>query len=172
MTDSAGSILKVNAENGVMNNDFDIDSKNLFAVLTDAPTNGFVELQTDGSFIYIPRKGFEGTDRFKYAILDEKNLSTSNTVSIKVNKQGSSYYKGSPHLFKVFPNPTKDSFTLKSEVDIISIKLTDASGKIFREELINAKSKVIDVSNLKPGLYFVITNIGGYYFSEKLIIIY
>ena len=122
-TDSIGIVLRVNAENGVLTNDFDMDSKQLSAVLTDAPANGFIDLQADGSFIYIPRKGFEGSDRFKYAIFDEKDLSSSTTVSINVKKQSSTYYTGNPDLFKIYPNPAVGSFTIRGDVDIISIKL-------------------------------------------------
>jgi len=168
--DTVGVVMRVNAENGVLKNDFDIDSKYFNAVLTDAPTNGFIELNADGSFVYIPRKGFVGVDRFKYAVFDEKDLSTSTTVSINVEKQASTYYTGNPDLFKIFPNPANGSFKIQSDVDIISIKLLDATGRLFREEYLNSKFKQIDISGLKSGIYYVLTNIGGQYFSEKLII--
>jgi len=169
-TDTVGIVMRVDAEKGVLKNDFDIDSKQLSAVLTDAPANGFIDLQADGSFIYIPRKGFVGIDRFKYAIFDEKDLSSSTTVSIHVKKQTSTYYTGNLDLFKIYPNPAFGSFSIKGDVDIISIKLLDATGRIFREEFINSKVKQIDISGLKAGIYYVLTNIGGQYFSEKLII--
>lgn len=169
-TDSIGIVLRVDVKNGVLTNDFDMDSKKLSAVLTDAPANGFIDLHADGSFVYIPRKGFVGTDRFKYAIFDEKDLSTSTTVSIHVKKQSSTYYTGNPDLFKIYPNPAVGSFTIRGDVDIISIKLLDATGRIFREKFINSKFKQIDIFGLKAGIYYVLTNIGGQYFSEKLII--
>jgi len=170
MSDTARTVLQVDSVNGVLNNDFDMDSKVLTAVLTDAPANGFVDLKADGSFVYIPRKGFEGIDRFKYAIFDEKDLSSSATVSIDVKKQRATLYTGNPGVFKIFPNPAKGAFTIEGKVDIYSVSLLDSSGRKFREELISAKSKTINISNLKAGLYYVLTNIGGQFYSEKLII--
>jgi len=168
-TDSVGIVMRINAQNGVLKNDFDMDSKALNSVLTDAPSNGFVELNADGSFIYIPRKGFEGIDRFQYAVFDGQDLSKSTSVQLHVKKQSSTYYTGNPNLFKIFPNPSTGKFNIKSDVEITSIKLLDETGRLFKEEMVNAKSKQIDVSYLKPGFYFIITNIGGQYFSEKFI---
>ncbi|MBP6611575.1 MAG: T9SS type A sorting domain-containing protein, partial [Paludibacter sp.] len=168
-TDSVGIVMRINAQNGVLKNDFDMDSKMLDAVLTDAPANGFVELNADGSFIYIPRKGFVGIDRFQYAVFDGQDLSNSTSVQLNVKKQSSTYYTGNPNLFKLFPNPSTGVFNIKSDVEITSIKLLDEAGRLFKEEITNAKSKQIDVSYIKPGIYFIITNIGGQYFSEKFI---
>lgn len=168
-TDSVGIVMRINAQNGVLKNDFDMDSKMLDAVLTDAPANGFVELNADGSFVYIPRKGFVGIDRFQYAVFDGQDLSKSTSVQLNVKKQSSTYYTGNPNLFKLFPNPSTGVFNIKSDVEITSIKLLDEAGRLFKEEITNAKSKQIDVSYIKPGIYFIITNIGGQYFSEKFI---
>lgn len=170
MPDTLSTVLNVNAELGVMKNDYDMDSKVLSAVLTDAPTNGFVDLRSDGSFLYIPRKGFEGIDIFKYAIFDEKDLSTSATVKINVTKQSSTYYTGNSGLFTLYPNPSSGYFSIKSDLDVVSLKILDANGRLLKEEYVNSKFKKIDISDLQAGLYFVITNIGGRFFSEKLVI--
>jgi len=170
MPDTLSTVLNVNANIGLMKNDFDMDSKVLSAVLTDAPANGFVDLKPDGSFVYIPRKGFEGTDIFKYAVFDEKDLSTSATVKIQVHKQSSTYYTGNTGLFKLIPNPASEYFNITSELNVVSLKLLDSNGRLIREVFVDSKSKRIDIADLKTGLYFVITNIGGRYFSEKLIV--
>ena len=169
MDNDDGIIYRVNAQNGVLNNDFDMDSKMLNAVLTDAPSNGFVELNADGSFVYIPRKGFEGVDRFQYAVFDGQDLSKSTTVQLNVKKQSATFSNKNPNLFNIFPNPSSGIFNINSDIEITSIKLLDENGRFFNEEIINAKSKQIDVSYLNPGFYFIITNIGGQYFSEKFI---
>lgn len=170
MPDTARTVFSVDAANGVLKNDFDMDSKVLSAVLTDAPANGFVDLKADGSFVYIPRKGFEGVDRFKYAIFDEKDLSSGALVSIDVKKQVAKYYTGNPGIFKIFPNPASGSFTIQGKVNIYSVSLLDSSGRMFREDIISAKNKTIDISDLRQGIYFVLTNIGGQFYSEKLIV--
>lgn len=170
MPDTLNTVLNVNVQTGVMKNDYDMDSKVLSAVLTDAPANGFVDLRSDGSFLYIPRKGFEGIDIFKYAVFDEKDLSTSAAVKIHVKKQSTNYYTGNPGLFTVYPNPSTEYFNIKSDINIASLKILDASGRLLKDEFVNSKLKQIDISDLKAGIYFVITNISGRYFSEKLIV--
>lgn len=168
-TDSIGIVLRADSASSVLNNDFDLDGNEIKAVLTNAPTNGFVELNADGTFLYIPLKGFVGIDKFQYAVFDGQDLSSNTTVQIDVKKQSSTYYTGKPNLFKIYPNPTTGLFYIQSEVEIISLKLLDENGRLFKEIMVNAKSKQLDISDLKSGFYFVITNIGGQYFSEKII---
>src|SRR5262249_26158442 len=50
---------------GVLWNDVDIDKDPLQAVLVAGPSNAmFFELHTDGSFVYMPKPGFQGEDGF------------------------------------------------------------------------------------------------------------
>lgn len=169
-TDSIGIIFSVEAKNGVLKNDFDMDSKQLHAVLTNAPANGYVELKTDGSFTYIPKMGFQGVDRFKYAIFDEKDLSNSTTVTVDVKNQSKSGSGGNSKLFSIFPNPATNQVTIKAELEIVSIKILDATGRLIVEKFVNSKLQQINISQLKTGLYYLITHIGGRYFSEKMIV--
>jgi aryl-phospho-beta-D-glucosidase BglC (GH1 family) len=67
-------VSTVNATNGVLANDYDINlglsSISLSAVLVAAPTNGVLSLNADGSFTYTPFAGFSGTDAFRYQTYD------------------------------------------------------------------------------------------------------
>lgn len=81
-----GKTLKVSRSKGVLSNDTDEDgpapSK---AVLKSKPRNGKLKFKADGSFIYTPKKGYNGTDRFTYQAVDkQKAKSTPTTVEIKV----------------------------------------------------------------------------------------
>jgi hypothetical protein len=124
-------IYKVDAENGLLRNDFDLDGWAMFAVLVDAPSNGFVELNADGSFVYIPRKGFKGVDRFKYAVYDGKSLSASATVTLNVKKRSDGDNIGNRKLFTLYPNPATDFFVIKSEVDVVSVRVLICQGNLF-----------------------------------------
>ena len=68
---------------GVINNDSDVEGDVLSASLLVAPLNGQVELNTDGSFTYIPGINFEGGDSFTYALSDG-SLEDQATVFISV----------------------------------------------------------------------------------------
>ncbi|BBG65118.1 autotransporter protein or domain, integral membrane beta-barrel [Hydrogenimonas sp.] len=48
------------------------------------PSNGTVEILSDGNFTYTPNAGFIGTDSFTYTITDDNNLSDTATVTIEV----------------------------------------------------------------------------------------
>lgn len=68
--------LTVNSENGVRDNDYksklseDAISVTDKIVIKDKVTNGVLTLnEEDGSFIYVPKKDFMGTDEFTYSIV-------------------------------------------------------------------------------------------------------
>jgi hypothetical protein len=79
-----GTALTVEAP-GVLENDSDVDSDSLTAVLDTAPANGTLTLNGDGSFTYTPDAAFTGTDSFGYRANDGTLDSTVATVVITVN---------------------------------------------------------------------------------------
>lgn len=70
---------------GVLANDQDVDGNPLSAVLAAGPANGFLTLNADGSFTYIPDQNFNGTDSFTYRASDGATQSNLATVTIVVN---------------------------------------------------------------------------------------
>jgi VCBS repeat-containing protein len=70
---------------GVLDNDSDVDGDNLSALLVQAPTNGTLILNQDGSFIYTSNGNFNGPDLFTYQASDGIEQSTPATVTITVN---------------------------------------------------------------------------------------
>ncbi|MGY5848001.1 Ig-like domain-containing protein [Salegentibacter sp. HM20] len=78
--------LNVNEANGVLANDEDEDGDALIAELRDAPENGTLNLNPDGSFTYTPDAGFFGTDTFTYVAFDGEDFSNLASVSIVVNQ--------------------------------------------------------------------------------------
>lgn len=77
--------LNVGAANGVLNGDADEDGDGIMAVLDTQPANGFVTLNPDGSFTYVPDPGFDGTDTFTYHANDGTDDSNTATVTIEVS---------------------------------------------------------------------------------------
>jgi hypothetical protein len=58
--------LNVDANSGVLANDFSPSGGPLTATLVSPPSNGTLTLNSDGSFEYDPNAGFAGTDIFTY----------------------------------------------------------------------------------------------------------
>src|SRR5207253_2177840 len=83
--------LTVNAP-GVLSNDTDADGNPLTAVATTGPNSlivgpnhGTLTFNADGSFTYVPRLFFNGTDSFTYRAFDGVFFSNVATVNITVN---------------------------------------------------------------------------------------
>jgi VCBS repeat-containing protein len=55
------------------------------AILLQGPANGALTLNSDGSFTYVPKANFSGTDSFVYKSSDEEKHSSNQTVTITVN---------------------------------------------------------------------------------------
>ncbi len=71
---------------GVLSNDSDVENEQLFAYPVIPPTNGFVTLNEDGSFNYIPHTNFTGTDEFYYVSCDIRGACQGNT-RVQINVQ-------------------------------------------------------------------------------------
>lgn len=69
---------------GVLGNDSDPDGDTLTALLASQPTNGIVNVSSNGAFIYTPNTNFNGTDSFTYHANDGLTNSALATVSITV----------------------------------------------------------------------------------------
>ena len=70
---------------GVLANDFDVDSVSLTVALETGPTyaNQF-QLNSDGSFLYVPLTDFSGNDSFTYRVVDEQGASQLAQVFLDV----------------------------------------------------------------------------------------
>ena len=84
----AGTPLVVNAAQGVLANDTDVDGQTLTATVLTQPTNGTVTMASDGSFTYTPNAGFSGTNTFTYRATDGA-LTSDATVTITVTSGNS-----------------------------------------------------------------------------------
>ena len=95
----ADTTLTVEAA-GVLFNDYDPNGDTLTATLADAPANGTVTLNGDGSFTYTPDAGFVGADSFTYLTNDGLISSEVATVILGVDNQAPAAiddYYGIPH---------------------------------------------------------------------------
>ena len=79
-----GGALTVDALNGVLANDSDVDVEALSALRASDPLHGELTLNADGSFTYTPHSGFDGTDSFTYRASDGDAESGLATVLLSV----------------------------------------------------------------------------------------
>ncbi|MBM3964919.1 MAG: tandem-95 repeat protein, partial [Planctomycetes bacterium] len=80
--------LTISPSEGVLRNDFDLDSNPLHAVLlrdaSSGPMHGAINLRDDGSFTYTPDPGWTGNDFFTYQVSDGETLSTPIVSSLRI----------------------------------------------------------------------------------------
>ncbi|MEX2188658.1 MAG: Ig-like domain-containing protein, partial [Pirellulales bacterium] len=69
-------------ETGVLSNDPRPLDGPLAALLRSTPAHGTLTLAVDGSFVYQPEPGFQGTDQFVYATTDFRSVSSSVVVTL------------------------------------------------------------------------------------------
>jgi glucose/arabinose dehydrogenase len=76
--------------------------------------------------------------------------------------------------FSLFPNPAKDSFTLKSSTETLAkkVELYDVSGKLLLSQSVNElRENTISVSNLTKGMYLIdVETSNGIRYNSKLIV--
>ena len=126
--------LTIDAANGVLGNDTDIDGDNLTSVLVDAPSNGNLTLNTDGSFEYVPNANFNGTDSFTYQANDGELNSEPATVTITVNSVNDT------------PEAVEDQYSV-NENDTLIIEAAD--GVLGNDTDIDGDNLTV-VSNTEP----------------------
>ena len=79
-----GRRLSVDSSQGVIANDIEPNGDILSAVVSRQPTNGVLELSSNGGFSYTPNPGFIGSDSFSYLVSDSALESNSAVVTIEV----------------------------------------------------------------------------------------
>ncbi|ROQ39754.1 CshA-type fibril repeat protein [Frondihabitans sp. PhB188] len=77
----AGTSVKKSAQNGLLKDD---SGTKLVATLDQAPTHGTVTVDPDGAYVYIPARGFSGTDSFTYTVTDDSGQVRTGVVTITV----------------------------------------------------------------------------------------
>ena len=79
--------LVVNAANGVLSNDTDVDHDVLTVVAGDFTTaqGGTIHFNVDGSYTYTPKANFFGADSVNYTVKDAFNATSTGTLSLTVS---------------------------------------------------------------------------------------
>ena len=79
------SPLQINAANGVLRNDSDVENSSLSAILVGPPARGVLGFNNDGSFSYTPETGFSGALTFSYRVSDGTVQSAAVSVTLNVS---------------------------------------------------------------------------------------
>jgi len=87
---------------GVLFNEYDADGDPMTVIAATQPLHGTLTMNTDGSFVYRPTTGFEGTDFYNYTITDGNHgLTDAATIHIHVGTR--TVGDGGPNLINGGP---------------------------------------------------------------------
>jgi hypothetical protein len=153
-------------------------------VTANPPTSVFCS--TDGSFtmtfgtpsggtyagtgvttnVFSPTIAGVGTHSLVYSYTDGNGCSSTALFDLIVD-DCSSLLENSLIGLSIFPNPSADVITISAGVELSSIVLVDVNGRIVK---IIDKQGVVDVRELKTGVYFVQVEYLGQRFTDRLIV--
>jgi hypothetical protein len=113
--------------------------------------------------------GFAGNTLTSGTIIENTNsisASCNLTVGIKNNTE--------EYVFKLFPNPTSDYFTIvapTSETSILDIELINSLGQIIisKKNVLPVTQHIFDIKNLPIGVYYLTIKSETKVFTQKLI---
>ncbi len=148
----------IEATQGLLANDFNLDGNLMISILIENPQNGIVKLYNDGSFDYTPNEGFIGYDSLIYTVYDGYDLSKPNTVVFYVDEAtaiNDLVYDNDPGLI-VYPNPSDNFINIESYLEIESLQIFNINGNLIASYLINNNKSQISVSAYQPGVYIVV----------------
>ncbi len=74
------------------------------------------------------------------------------------------------NYIEIFPNPASDIVTIKSELEIVSLKVYNPTGQIVAEEVIKNNIYRFDASLFNPGIYFLQINFEDDRILRKIVI--
>lgn len=163
--------VSVNVSEGVLKNDFDLDGNAMVSLITENPVNGQIYLKNDGSFDYLPNRGFTGIDSLKYCVYDGYTLSNPNTIYLTVDQNLSDIEWTKPESASLIlsPNPCTYYLTVKSQDNMEMIQIFNSSGKLVESAAMNADERSFDVSAYAPGVYIAVIKTNGIIISRKFI---
>lgn len=163
--------VTIDASNGLLQNDFDLDGESLYAFVTKSPRHGHVDLFTDGGFSYYPDQSFAGYDSIQYLVFDGYSLSTPNYAVLFVEKNTSTvpFISQKKKTLSVYPNPASNYINLESKQKVISFKVFNEQGVLIESIMVNDYAHTFSVQHYKLGIYILIAKVNDEYLSTKFI---
>lgn len=152
-----GDVLELDAQEGLMKNDFDIDGNQLNAALAfgTGTSHGALSLHPDGSLRYIPESGFRGEDHFMYYLDDGMDYSTLASVFIDVSHPLGFEISNAQSLASIFPNPASSYIhvIINEPFSTAQLQILDITGRELAVHPLSEPKSRIDIQTQKPGVY-------------------
>ena len=143
------------------------------AYAPNAPSDMFAGIGKNGQIVSISRsKGLVVVRMGNAANTGEVSLALVDNIWQKLNAAmcnvtAANQVITNQKLISIYPNPANDFITFNIQAPSnFQVEILNSLGVTI---ITNQNQKRIDISQLKPGLYFVIVNDGGLYSTQKII---
>jgi hypothetical protein len=115
--------------------------------------------------------GICGVINTSYDFNNNRGLNNTDTVWISYTNAQSGVLAGPFSRVKIYPNPFEKKIQLSFNEPIADVTISDISGrKVLDKPLYSAKTAELDLSSLKPGMYFLqLTDTDGNRHVETII---
>lgn len=142
---------------GLLANDFDLDGDEFHAELSEFTENGFVFLQENGAFEYVPNTGYSGSDSFTYRAFDEKGHSVKTSVHITIDAVTDiEEIENSSLSASVYPNPASTFLKIDlPKVEKLDLQLINLQGQTVYSKEIHDSKYIINVNRYPKGVYLL-----------------
>ncbi|MBC7128185.1 MAG: tandem-95 repeat protein [Thermoplasmatales archaeon] len=138
-------MLVVNAP-GVLGNDTDADEDTLSAILVSEPSHGSLIFNSNGSFTYIPKSNYYGSDSFTYKAYDGQAYSNIAKVYITINPAND------PPQKPASPNPANGATNVGINA-VLSWQCIDVDGDAFYDVYFGTSSNPPKVATVTTKSY-------------------
>ncbi len=148
---------------------FDMNPADELTYLWEAPAEIILDDYTLATPSFTAPDVTEDTEYEIYlTVSDGEFTSCTDTVVINVVAEITCIKGVENNIVSVFPNPAEDIIHIRSNNNIISISITDITGKIILQQ--NKRTNSVDISKLEKGIYFIIIYEKENQITEKIII--
>lgn len=157
--------VQYDASEGVLANDEQWNHGEMTVVLDQAPTAGFLQLNSDGSFTYMPSELWNGSDEFTYKVYSLGDVSEA----VHVHLRGLEEIE--EPLLVIGPNPATEVLHIESRVNLSQVDLFHSNGEWMIHEEVNTGTMDLNVSALSSGTYVLRVMIGEDELYRKITIL-
>lgn len=155
---------------GLLSNDVLTEAGYKEALLIDPPSYGFIHLNANGTFTYIPDNAYVGKDKFTYKVLGEELVSDTATVFLDIYQVAGDVDLIQTASLQVYPNPVDDNLHILSAKTMSAVWIVSLEGTMQLSFTPDAREVNLNVSSLSAGVYVVYVKLGNDILARKVIV--
>jgi hypothetical protein len=157
----------------VLYNDFDTTFAPLSVTITSPPqllgAIAVVDIATQ-KILYTPAVGVVASDVVNYQACDAAGACAAGVLYLNVRGITNTGIENVEAVaIKCYPNPTENVLHLTADKVMDKITLTDLSGRVVEEKLVETNETEINTAALSSGVYLLSISINGQWFHQRIV---